>query len=701
MTTHRIPAAGVLLLLVLLPSIVATAAEPPVAARRPHETVTHGDTLRDNYYWLREKESPEVRAYLEAENGYAAEKMAPTAALQAELYDEMLARVQETDVDVPYRFGDFLYYSRTEEGKQYPIHCRRGSRANSPEEVLLDVNTMAEGLAFFRIGDREATDDGALLAYTTDTTGFRQYVLHIKDLRTGELIADIAQRVSAVVWAADNQTLFFIQEDPQTKRWHKLYRYVAGSAPPELVYEETDELYDLYLQRSRSGAYVFLVAASSTTSEVWYVPAPAPDQVPVSIAGRREGHEYYVDHSGERFFIRTNDSGPNFRLVTARVSSPDEAGWEQVWGERDDVMIEDVDCFDRYYVITERADGLPRIRVADNRSGRSYDVAFPEPVYYVELGDNRVFKTEKLRLVYESFVTPASVYDYDMKARSFELLKEKPVLGYDRGKYRSERVHARAPDGTLVPVSLVYQSDRKPRNRPLLLLGYGSYGYSLDIWFSSDRLSLLDRGVIFAIAHVRGGGEMGKRWHDEGRLMSKHNTFTDFIACAEYLIEKGYTSPEQLAMTGRSAGGLLVGAVVNMRPELFKVVLTAVPFVDVMNTMLDPTLPLTTGEYLEWGNPNEKTAYDYMKSYSPYDNVGRHPYPVMMVRTSFNDSQVMYWEPAKWVAKLRASKTGGNLLLFRTKLEPGGHGGASGRYDRLQDTAYEYAFILSQLGIPN
>ncbi|MDH4038114.1 MAG: S9 family peptidase [Candidatus Krumholzibacteria bacterium] len=701
MTTHRIPAAGVLLLLVLLPSIVATAAEPPVAARRPHETVTHGDTLRDNYYWLREKESPEVRAYLEAENGYAAEKMAPTAALQAELYDEMLARLQETDVDVPYRFGDFLYYSRTEEGKQYPIHCRRGSRANSPEEVLLDVNPMAEGLAFFRIGDREATDDGALLAYTTDTTGFRQYVLHIKDLRTGELIADIAQRVSAVVWAADNQTLFFIQEDPQTKRWHKLYRYVAGSAPPELVYEETDELYDLYLQRSRSGAYVFLVAASSTTSEVWYMAASAPDAAPMSLAGRREGHEYYVDHSGERFFIRTNDSGPNFRLVTARVSSPDEAGWEQVWGEREDVMIEDVDCFDRYYVITERADGLPRIRVADIRSGRSYDVAFPEPVYYVELGDNRVFKTEKLRLVYESFVTPASVYDYDMKARSFELLKEKPVLGYDRDKYRSERVHARAPDGTLVPVSLVYRSDRKPRNRPLLLLGYGSYGYSLDIWFSSDRLSLLDRGVIFAIAHVRGGGEMGKRWHEEGRLMSKHNTFTDFIACAEYLIEKGYTSPEQLAITGRSAGGLLVGAVVNMRPELFKVVLTAVPFVDVMNTMLDPTLPLTTGEYLEWGNPNEKAAYDYMKSYSPYDNVGRHPYPVMMVRTSFNDSQVMYWEPAKWVAKLRASKTGGNLLLFRTKLEPGGHGGASGRYDRLHDTAYEYAFILSQLGIPN
>jgi oligopeptidase B len=699
MTPPHLRFASLLVLASILYALVATAAEPPVADRQAHFTVTHGDTLWDHYYWLRQKDSPQVRAYLEAENAYAAEIMAPTAALQETLYGEMLSHVQETDMEVPYRFGDFYYYSRTEEGKQYPIRCRKKGSLKAAEEVLLDLNAMAQDQEFLRVGDFEPTDNGALIAYTTDTTGFRQYNLQVKDLRTGEVIPDIAERVTALAWAADNATLFYGQEDPVTKRWNKIYRCVPGSGGSELVYEETDELFDVFLQRSRSGEFVFLVSSSSTTSEVWSISAARPDEAPVSIAGRRDGHEYYADHSGGYFYIRTNDKGPNFRVVTAPVSSPGAASWTQVWGHRDDVMIEDINCFDHYYVTTERENGVPQIRVTDIRSGRSHRVEFPEPIYTVELSGNHEFETEELRFDYESFVTPSSVYDYNMRTKQRVLLKERPVPGYDRSKYRSERIYAVADDGTRVPVSIVYRNDRKPKNRPLLLMGYGSYGYSMDTWFSSDRLSLLDRGVIYGIAHIRGGGELGKRWHEEGRLMNKKNTFTDFIACAEYLVKKGYTSPDRLAVMGGSAGGLLMGAVVNMRPDLFKVVYAAVPFVDMMNTMLDPTLPLTTGEYLEWGNPNQKAPYDYMKSYSPYDNVGHHPYPIMLVRTSLNDSQVMYWEPAKWVAKLRAWKTGNNLLVFRTRLEPGGHGGKSGRYDRLRDEAYDYAFILTQLGI--
>ncbi len=686
-------------LLALAPA-VDLAAEAPVAAKQPHVTVIHGDTLRDDYFWMRDKASPEVRAYLESENAYAAEMMAPAAALHERLYTEMLARIQETDMDVPYRYGQFLYYSRTVEGLQYPIHCRKRIGQGAAEEVLLDENAMAEGLEYLRVGRFLPSDDGNLLAFTTDTTGFRQYRLQLKDLRTGAVTADVAERVTAIAWAADNRTLFYIQEDPVTKRWNKVFRHDLLAGSPELIYEETDDLFDVYLYRSRSRAFVFLVSSSSTTSEVQFLAAQRPGDRLQSIAGRRDGHEYYADHSGDRFYIRTNDRGRNFRLVTAPVASPGEPSWAQVWNHREDVMLEGVDCFDRYYVMTEREKGVPYVRVADNRSGRSHRIKFPEPVYVVELEDNREYGTDTLRFVYESFVTPASVYDYDMKTRERKLLKEQPVLGgFDRKQYRSERIYATASDGTKIPVSLVYRTDTRPANRPMLLLGYGSYGVSLDAWFSSDRLSLLDRGMIFGIAHVRGGGEMGKRWHEDGRLMKKMNTFTDFISCAEHVIAKGYTSSDRLAVTGRSAGGLLMGAVVNMRPDLFKVVLTAVPFVDVMNTMLDASLPLTTGEYLEWGNPNEAPDYTYMKSYSPYDNVARRPYPAMLVRTSLNDSQVMYWEPAKWVAKLRDRNEGAAEVLFRTRLEPAGHGGASGRYDRLRDTAYEYAFILTRLGI--
>jgi oligopeptidase B len=674
---------------VLTSQALAVTPKPPTAPKRPHVTVTHGDTLRDNYYWLREKTNPDVVRYLEAENAYCDAVMASTLSFQEALYKEMLARIKETDVQVPYRRGGYFYYTRTEEGKQYPFRCRKKGSLDAPEAVTLDLNAMAVGRDFLSVDEYTVSDDGNLLAFTTDTTGFRQYDLSIKDLRSGKILPDHAQRVTTVAWAADNRTLFYTQEDPETKRWYRVYRHVLGSNDHELLYEEKDEQYDVWAYRTRSGAFVAFGSGSSTTSEAWIIPADRPGSAMTSVAGRREGHEYYLDHAGDHFVIRTNDKGRNFRLVSAPVSSPGEAHWK-----------EDVDAFAGHTVVVEREAGVPHVRVLDTKSGQSHRVEFPEPVYVVEPTDNHEFETTTLRFTYESLVTPASVFNYDVKAHTRQLLKEQPVLGgFDRTQYRSERIFATAADGTRVPISLVYRGTERPRNRPLLLLGYGSYGVSSDPYFQSNRLSLLNRGVVFGIAHIRGGGELGKRWHDDGKLMHKKNTFTDFITCCEHLIAQGYTSKEKLAVTGRSAGGLLMGAVVTMRPDLFHVVFTAVPFVDVMNTMLDATLPLTTQEYLEWGDPNEKAAYDYMKSYSPYDHTERREYPIMLVRTSLNDSQVMYWEPAKWVAKLRDHKTDDHVLLLKTRMDPGGHGGASGRYDRLRDAAFEYAFLLWNLGI--
>ncbi len=676
----------------------ATTPKPPLAEKRPHVTVTHGDTLRDDYFWLRDKSSAPVRQYLEAENAYCDAMMAPTLGFQEALYKEMLGRIQETDVEVPYREGNFLYYTRTEEGKQYPYYCRKPA-PDGAEQITLDVNQMATGKKFMGVDDYVVSDDGNLLAFSTDTTGFRQYNLSIKDLRTGAILPDRAERVTGIAWASDNRTLFYGQEDAVTKRWYRIYRYVLGTNQHELVYEEKDEQYDTWVTRTRSDAFVGIGSSSSTTSEAWVIPADRPMDSMMSIAPRREGHEYYVDHAGDRFLIRTNDKGRNFRLVSAPVKSPGEKNWKEIVGHRDGVMLEDVDAFARFTVLSEREDGIPQIRILD-AAGKSHRVEFPEPVYLAELVQNRVFDTPLVRFVYESMVTPESIFDYDIATKTRTLLKQKPVLGgYDPKQYKSERVYAKAADGTRVPISLVYKGQERPRNRPLLLLGYGSYGVSIDPTFNSNRLSLLDRGLVCGIAHIRGGGELGKRWHDDGKLLKKKNTFTDFIACSEYLVKEGYTSTEQLAVTGRSAGGLLMGAVVTMRPDLFKAVFTAVPFVDVMNTMLDASLPLTTQEYLEWGDPNEKAAYDYMKSYSPYDQTVRKSYPTMLVRTSLNDSQVMYWEPAKWVAKLRVNQSGSNPILFKTRMEPGGHGGASGRYDRLRDAAFEYAFILWNLGI--
>ncbi len=677
----------------------ATTPAPPVAAKHATFTVTNGDTLRDNYRWLREKTSPDVLHYLEAENAYCDAMMAPTLAFQEALYKEMLARIQETDTEVPYRRGDYYYYSRTEQGKQYPYRCRKHGSLDAPEEITLDLNAMAAGHDFLSVDEYVVSDDGNLLAFSTDSTGYRQYNLQIKDLRTGKLLPDHAERVTAIAWAADNQTLFYAQEDPETKRWYRIYRHVLGTNRHDLLFEEKDEQFDTWVFRTRSGAFVGIGSSSSTTSEMWVIPADKPTQAPASVAGRREGHEYYLDHAGDHFLIRTNDKGRNFRLVSAPVAAPGEKNWKEVVAHRDGVMLEDVDAFASYTVLAEREKGVPQIDVID-AAGKTHRVEFPEPVYVVEPSANYVFDTPTLRFVYESLVTPESVFDYDMKTHERKLLKQTPVLGgFDATQYRSERVYATASDGTQVPISLVYKGSERPRNRPLLLLGYGAYGVSSEPYFNSNRVSLLDRGVVYGIAHIRGGGELGKQWHDGGKLMNKKNTFTDFIACCEYLIAQGYTSKDQLAVTGRSAGGLLMGAVVTMRPDLFKLVFTAVPFVDVMNTMLDPTLPLTTQEYLEWGDPNEKAAYDYMKSYSPYDQTKPASYPIMLVRTSLNDSQVMYFEPAKWVAKLRATKTDNHLLVLKTRMDPGGHGGASGRYDRLRDVAFEYAFMLWNLGI--
>ena len=672
---------------------------PPFAKRIPKSTTTHGDTLVDDYAWLRDKDDPDVRRYLEAENAYTDAAMRPFEGFRDALYKEILARIKETDLSVPYKDGAYFYYSRTVEGLQYPILCRKRGSLEAPEAVILDINELAKGKPYMDVGPTSVSEDGDLYAYSTDDTGFRQYTLVVKDLRNGTVSAPLSERVTAVAWANDNRTLFYTTEDATTKRSNKLFRHVLGGQA-EPVYEETDELYRIFVGKSRSRTYIFVVSASSTTSEVRTLPADAPASAPKLMLKRREGHEYYPDHHDTRFFIRTNDKGRNFRLVEAPVADPAEANWREVRPHRDAVMLADVDLFAGHLVVSEREDGLPRLVVTELASGKTHAIEFPEPVYSAYPHVNAEFETATFRFGYESFVTPRSVFDYDLATRERVLLKQTEVLGgFDATRYASERIYAKAPDGTRIPISLVFKKG-VPRDgsAPLLLGGYGSYGFSYPITFNSNRISLLDRGMISAVAHVRGGADMGKIWHEDGRLMAKKNTFTDFIAAAEHLIAGRWTRSDRLVITGGSAGGLLMGAVVNLRPDLFRAVIADVPFVDVMNTMLHASLPLTVGEYLEWGNPNEKDAYFYMKSYSPYDNIAAKAYPNMLVNTSLSDSQVMYWEAAKYVAKLRATKADNNLLLLKTNMDAG-HGGASGRYDALRETAFDYSFILSQVGI--
>jgi oligopeptidase B len=674
---------------------------PPVAKKVAKSTAIHGEELVDDYYWLREKNSPEVMSYLEAENAYTTSIMKHTEDFQAALYKEMLGRIKQTDVNVPYKNGDYYYYSRTEEGKQYSILARKRGNLEAKEEILLDLNELARGQKFLSLGSASVSDDGNLLAYSTDTTGFRQYTLHVKDLRTGQLLPDTAERVTSVNWATDNKTIFYVVEDATTKRSNRLYRHRLGGKADDLVYEEKDELFNLQSARTRSKAFIFVTSESYTSTEVRYIAADHPEQALKVVLPREAKHRYYLDHRGDLFYIRTDEGAKNFRLMAAPVSDPQKKNWKEIIPHRKDVMLEDTDFFANHMIVYERENGLQKIRVTDFRNNQSHYIDFPEPVYAAFPSTNAEFNTSVLRFSYVSFITPNSVFDYNMDTRKRVLLKQTEVLGgYNPAAYQSERIYATASDGTRIPISIVYKKElKRDGKRPLLLQGYGAYGISSNVGFSSNRLSLIDRGVIFAIAHIRGGGEMGETWHDQGKMMMKRNTFTDFIAAAEHLIREKYTSSDRLAIIGGSAGGLLMGAVLNMRPDLFKAAVVQVPFVDVINTMLDESLPLTVGEFQEWGNPKIKAEYEYMKSYSPYDNIERKPYPSILVRTSLNDSQVMYWEPAKYVAKLRAMKTDKNPLLFKIHLGGGGHGGVSGRYDALRDAAFDYAFILTQLGI--
>jgi oligopeptidase B len=668
--------------------------------KNPKTTRIHEQTLVDNYFWLREKTNPKVLAHLEAENAYATAVMKPTAALQEKLYNEMVGHIKETDDSVPYRRGDYFYYTHTEKGKQYSINYRKKGSLNAKEELVLDQNELAKGLKFFSIGAFVPSDDGNLLAYSTDTTGYRQYRLQIKDLRTGQLLPESFERVGNVAWATDNKTIFFTTEDAVTKRSDKFFRHVLGAGKTDLIFEEKDELFDIGAGRTRDKAVIFVGSESKTSTEYRYLPANMPTAELKVISPREPDHEYDIDHRGKLFYIRTNKGAKNFRVVTAPDSNPAQQNWKEFIAHRPAVKIEAVDPFAAHLVLSEWENGLQRLEIFDFKTHKTRRIEFPEPVYAASLSQNHEFNTATVRYNYQSLVTPSSVFDYDMNTRKATLLKETEVPGgFNKANYQSERLFAKASDGTLIPLSMVYRKGTKlDGSAPLLLYGYGSYGISISPTFSSNRLSLLDRGVIYVIAHIRGGGELGEEWRDAGRMMKKMNTFTDFISSAEYLIKQKYTSSDRLVIQGGSAGGLLMGAVVNMRPDLFKAVVAQVPFVDVLNTMLDATLPLTTSEYIEWGNPNEKPAFEYMRTYSPYDNVAAKDYPTMLVKVSLNDSQVPYWEGAKLVAKLREMKTDQNPLLLKVNMGAG-HGGSSGRYDALKDVAFDYAFMLWQMGL--
>ena len=683
-----------------------TAPLPPVAPRKDHVVTWHGKEFNDPWFWLREKDTPPVLEYLKAENAYTEATTKAIKPFADRLYKEMLGRIQQTDLDVPVRRGNWFYYSRTVEGLQYPIRCRsRASAALSfdpkaPEEVLLDLNEMGKGKPFISLGDMKVSDDANTLLFTTDETGFRQYKLFRKNLTTGQVEGPLAERVTSVEWAADNATVFYVTEHPVTKRSDSLWRLKAAGQP-ELLLEEKDELFRIGLERTKDRRYLVLQTASTDTWESRLLDAAQPDGAFKVVLPREKGHKYDIDHREGLLYIRTNRDAKDFRVVTAPLQDPRPVQWKPYIDHRPGVLIEGLEVFKDFIVAIEKSEGLARFRVQDVATGTWRELPFSEPVYSAFSGQTPEYDSTAFRYTYQSLITPPSVFDFDLRSGQATLLKQQKVLGgYDPSRYVSQRLWVTARDGTRVPLSIVYRKDRRRNgNAPLWLYAYGSYGYGMPPTFSSSRLSLLDRGVAFAIAHIRGGDEMGETWHDDGMLMKKKNTFYDFIDSAEYLVKEKWTSKQRLLIEGGSAGGLLMGAVTNLRPDLFKAVHSAVPFVDVMNTMMDATLPLTVGEYLEWGNPNEKPAFDYMLSYSPYDNLAKKAYPAILVTSSYNDSQVGYWEPAKYVAKLRTLKTDRNPLLLKMKLEPAGHGGASGRYDALKDRAFETAWMLRQVGI--
>ena len=689
------------------------ALSPPIPRRDPRTSELHGDRRIDELHWLRERDTPAVLAHLSAENAYTAAFMRRTASLERKLFGEMLDHLVEDDTSVPVLDRGYLYYDRTEQGRQHPIHCRRRDRAGAREEIVIDLNDLGRGESYIGLGDREISDDGDQLAYTIDTRGDRSYTLRTKDLRTGRAGTEQITGVTGVAWAADNRTLVYVVEDAAKRSFRVLRHTLGGAGKDALVYEETDERFSVSVARSRSGALLFIESRSETASEWRFIAADHPEETPRLVAARKPDLDYEVEHHGahcdphcagpapdDRFFIRENTHGRSFGIAVAPLADPRRANWKEIIAPQKDVMIEGLDVFAGHFVLVERAGGLPRIVIHDLDGGRPRSIEFEEPAFEVEAGSNPSFASAVYRYRYESFVTPPSVYEYDIGTDESRLLKRLTIPGYQPAEYVEERLQATAPDGTPVPITLVSRRNVDPdRPRPLLLEGYGAYGAPLPVEFSSSLLPLLDRGARFAMAHVRGGGELGKRWHDDGRMLRKMNTFTDFIAAAELLISTGRTAPDRLAIEGRSAGGLLVGAVINMRPDLFRVALAGMPFVDVLDTMLDPSLPATIAEYEEWGDPRIAEHYALMRKYSPYDNIRPQPYPAVLAQTSYNDSQVMYWEPAKWVARLRANNTGPNPILLHVNLDPAGHDGQSGRYNGLKERAFELAFVLGQLGI--
>jgi oligopeptidase B len=671
---------------------------PPVAARIPKALTIHGDTRTDDYFWMNDRNDPKVIAYLQAENAYLDTIMKPEEELRKSLYEEMRGRIMETDATAPYLKNGYYYYTRYETGKEYPIYCRKKGSLDAAEEIMLNVNEMAKGYAYYNVTGLTVSPDNNLLAFGVDTVSRRKYTLHVKDLSAGRLLPDaVPETTGKAAWASDNQTFFFTRKHPETLRAERILRHKVGTdaAADKQVYMEEDETFDVDVSRSKSGKYIMIGSNSTLSSEYRILDAAKPEGAFRVFQPRQKDVLYDIDHLDDHFYVRTNWKATNFRLMECPLDKTGMDNWKDVVPHRPEVLLEGFEVFKDFLVLGERKEGLTQLHVINLRNNQDHYLHFDEPAYLAGISVNPELDTKELRYTYTSMTTPLSVYDYNMETRKSELKKRQEVLGgYDPANYVTERVYATAKDGVKVPISLVYKKGfSKNGESPLLLYGYGSYGFSMEPSFGSNRLSLLDRGFVYAIAHIRGGEEMGRQWYEDGKLFRKMNTFTDFIACAEYLVAQKYTSPAHLYAQGGSAGGLLMGAVVNLRPDLWHGVLAGVPFVDVLTTMLDESIPLTTSEFDEWGNPKNKDAYEYMKTYSPYDNVTSKAYPNMLVTTGLHDSQVQYWEPAKWVAKLRELKTDSNLLLLQTDMDAG-HGGASGRFKALHKTALEYAFLL-------
>ncbi len=688
---------------------------PPVAEKKEHITKIHELELKDDYFWMRlsdeQKEAKEpdeqtasVVDYLNAENDYKSEVLKSTEAFQESLFEEIKGRIKQDDQSVPLLDNGFWYYTRYEEGQEYPIHCRKEGSMDAEEQVMLNVNEMAEGFSYYSVGGRSVSSDNNLLAFSVDTVSRREYTLQFKDLTTGEILADrIPETTGGATWANDNRTVFYSKKDPVTLRSYRIYKHVLGTDADQdvVVFEEKDETFSCGIGKTKSEAFLMIGSYSTVSSEWRYLDANNPEGDWQIIQSRERDLEYSCSHYGDHFYITTNRNAKNFKLVRTPINATGYDNWEDVLPHRDATLLEGVDIFQDYLVVSERTDGLNQIRIKRWDDAADYYIDFPDPAYSAYVGANPDFDTKRLRYGYNSMTTPSSVFETNMDTKETETLKQQEVLGgqFDSNNYQSERVMIEARDGTKVPVSIVYRKGmEKNGQNPFLLYAYGSYGYSMDAGFSSTRLSLLDRGFVYAIAHIRGGQDLGREWYEDGKMFNKMNTFTDFVDCGQAMCDLGFTSPDHLYAMGGSAGGLLMGAVINLAPSLFNGIIAAVPFVDVINTMLDESIPLTTGEFDEWGNPKNKDSFDYMMSYSPYDNVAAQDYPHMLVTTGYWDSQVQYWEPAKWVAKLRDTKTDDNLLIMDCNMETG-HGGASGRFKRLRETAMEYAFFMMLEGI--